>query len=215
MCSIDKEQFYGNISLFHDKIKNGNNHRYLSWEHCYGYFYNNRGDVDYDYASLMLSFYLASWGMYRGSSFLLRYDYKIYKTMLEKLLIIDLWDKHDWSQITEAGKIIKENLLKYKDKNKDKISDILITKILLGIFGCTPAYDRFFVNGLRQYNSKNSNEISISYGENSYKGIVDLIDRCKSSFEFPKIKLKSNENIYYPDMKIMDMYFWILGQQKL
>ncbi|VEJ05792.1 Uncharacterised protein [Campylobacter lari] len=86
---------------------------------------------------------------------------------------------------------------------------------MLGIFGCTPAYDRFFTNGLRQYNSKNSNKISISYSENSYNGIVDLIDRCKSSFEFPKIKLKFNENICYPDMKIMDMYFWILGQQKL
>ncbi|MCV3406436.1 hypothetical protein L8T94_04770 [Campylobacter lari] len=220
MCSIDKEQFYGNISLFHDKIKNGNNHRYLSWEHCYGYFYNNRGDVDYDCASLMLSFYLASWGMYRGSSFLLRYDYKIYKTMLEELLTIDLWDKHDWSQIIKANEIIERKLSPYKknkeDKNnKNKISNTLITKILLGIFGCTPAYDRFFTNGLRQYNSKNSNEISISYGENSYKGIVDLIDRCKSNFEFPKIKLKFNEDIYYPDMKIMDMYFWILGQQKL
>ncbi|WP_261529502.1 hypothetical protein [Campylobacter lari] len=214
MCSINKEQFYGNISLFHDKIKNGNNHRYLSWEHCYKYFYIYRKDVDYDYASLMLSFYLASWGMYRGSSFLLRYDYKIYKTMLEKLLIIDLWDKHDWSQITEAGKIIKENLLKYKDKNKDKISDILITKILLGIFGCTPAYDRFFVNGLKKYNI-NNNKIPIQYCEDSYMGIMDLIDRCKSSFEFPKIKLKFSENIYYPDMKIMDMYFWVLGQQKL
>ncbi|HHP0355699.1 TPA: hypothetical protein ACRZSW_000208 [Campylobacter lari subsp. concheus] len=220
MCSIDKEQFYGNISLFHDKIKNEDNDRYLSWEHCYEYFYIYRKDIDYDYASLMLSFYLASWGMYRGSSFLLRHDYKIYKTMLEELLVIDLWDKHDWSQIIKANEIIERKLSPYKNNkedknNKNKISNTLITKILLGIFGCTPAYDRFFTNGLRQYNSKNSNEISISYGENSYKGIVDLIDRCKSNFEFPKIKLKFNEDIYYPDMKIMDMYFWILGQQKL
>ncbi|MCR8708100.1 hypothetical protein [Campylobacter sp. RM5063] len=217
MCSIDKEQFDGNISLFYGEIKNGNNHRYLSWEHCYEYFYIYRKDIDYDYASLMLSFYLASWGMYRGSSFLLRHDYKIYKTMLEELLTIDLWDKHDWSQIIKANEIIERKLSPYKNNkedknNKNKISNTLITKILLGIFGCTPAYDRFFVNGLKKYNI-NNNKISIQYCKDSYMGIMDLIDRCKSSFEFPKIKLKFNENIYYPDMKIMDMYFWVLGKE--
>ncbi|EAI3905402.1 hypothetical protein ACR3S7_000979 [Campylobacter lari] len=217
MCSIDKEQFDGNISLFYGEIKNGNNHRYLSWEHCYEYFYIYRKDIDYDYASLMLSFYLASWGMYRGSSFLLRHDYKIYKTMLEELLTIDLWDKHDWSQIIKANEIIERKLSPYKNNkedknNKNKISNTLITKILLGIFGCTPAYDRFFVNGLKKYNI-NNNKIPIQYCKDSYMGIMDLIDRCKSSFEFPKIKLKFNENIYYPDMKIMDMYFWVLGKE--
>ncbi|EAJ5698279.1 hypothetical protein L8648_000947 [Campylobacter lari] len=223
MCNINKEQFCNNVLSFHNKIKKINNHRYLSWEHCYEYFYINRKNVDYNYASLMLSFYLASWGMYRGSSFLLHYDYQIYKTMLKELLDINLWDKHDWSQIIKANKIIEETLLLYKNNkenenneedknNKNKISNTLITKILLGIFGCTPAYDRFFVNGLKKYNI-NNNKIPIQYCEDSYIGIMDLIDRCKSSFEFPKISLKYNENIYYPDMKIMDMYFWILGKK--
>ncbi|EIP2873960.1 hypothetical protein ACYJA9_001420 [Campylobacter upsaliensis] len=211
MCNIDRKQFYRNISSFHNKIKEIDNHRYLSWEHCYEYFYINRKNVDYDYASLMLSFYLASWGMYRGSSFLLHYDYQIYKIMLKELLDINLWDKQDWNQITQANKIIEEKLLLYKN-NKNKISNTLIAKILLGIFGCTPAYDRFFVNGLKKHNI-NNNKIPIQYCEDSYIGIIDLIDRCKSSFKFPKIPLKYNKNIYYPDMKIMDMYFWILGKE--
>ncbi|EKP5905647.1 hypothetical protein P3Z29_001652, partial [Campylobacter upsaliensis] len=120
-------------------------------------------------------------------------------------------DKQDWNQITQANKIIEEKLLLYKN-NKNKISNTLITKILLGIFGCTPAYDRFFVNGLKKHNI-NNNKIPIQYCEDSYIGIIDLIDRCKSSFKFPKIPLKYNKNIYYPDMKIMDMYFWILGKE--
>ncbi|VEJ05791.1 Uncharacterised protein [Campylobacter lari] len=72
----------------------------------------------------MLSFYLASWGMYRGSSFLLRYDYKIYKTILEELLAIDLWDKHDWNQITKANEIIEKNYYSIEIIKKIKIIKI-------------------------------------------------------------------------------------------
>ncbi|WP_181023629.1 hypothetical protein [Brevibacillus laterosporus] len=35
-----------------------------------------------DYLSLLLAFYLASWGMYRGSSFLLQKDYKVHKDIV-------------------------------------------------------------------------------------------------------------------------------------
>jgi hypothetical protein len=43
-------------------------------------------NVDYDYLSLQLSFYLASWGMYRGSSFLLQKDYKVHIPAVKELL---------------------------------------------------------------------------------------------------------------------------------
>ena len=54
--------------------------RYLSWRHCYKAFGENRNKVDdstIDYLCLHLAFYLASWGMYRASTFLLEKDYKI------------------------------------------------------------------------------------------------------------------------------------------
>lgn len=35
-------------------------------------------DVNLDYLSLQLAFYLASWGMYRGSSFLLQKYYRVH-----------------------------------------------------------------------------------------------------------------------------------------
>ena len=55
--------------------------RYLSWKHCYRAFGENRNktdDLTVDYLALHLAFYLASWGMYRGSSFLLQKDYKVH-----------------------------------------------------------------------------------------------------------------------------------------
>ena len=61
---------------FHNDLKSDENCRYRSWEYCYSHFVEVRGskEIDYDYLSLQLSFYLASWGMYRGSSFLLQKD---------------------------------------------------------------------------------------------------------------------------------------------
>jgi hypothetical protein len=53
----------------------GAHHRYRSWEHCYRYFHRSIPEaiaVDHDHAALQLGFYLASWGMCRGSGFLLQ-----------------------------------------------------------------------------------------------------------------------------------------------
>lgn len=36
--------------------------------------------------SLQLAFYLASWGMYRGSSFLLQKDYRVHIPVVKELL---------------------------------------------------------------------------------------------------------------------------------
>ena len=60
----------------------------LQWEHCYSHFIKARGskEIDYDYLSLQLAFYLASWGMYRGSSFLLQKDYKVHIPVVKELL---------------------------------------------------------------------------------------------------------------------------------
>src|SRR5262245_31733409 len=68
------------------------NHRYLSWEHCYQFFRSRGPDAiaaDIDTAALSLAFYLASWGMYRGSSFLLQHDYAVHRAAIERLVSED------------------------------------------------------------------------------------------------------------------------------
>lgn len=73
---------------FYNDLKIDENGRYRSWEHCYSHFIKARGskEIDYDYLSLQLAFYLASWGMYRGSSFLLQKDYKVHIPVVKELL---------------------------------------------------------------------------------------------------------------------------------
>ena len=73
---------------FYEDARANENGRSRSWEHCYRVFRDARTDPspDYDYLSLHLAFYLASWGMYRGSSFLLQKDYKVLVPIVEKIL---------------------------------------------------------------------------------------------------------------------------------
>ena len=76
----------------------GEHHRYRSWEHCYSYFRRVRPDglaADRDHAALQLAFYLASWGMYRGSSFLLQYAYTVHHCVIDLVAetrFDDLWN---------------------------------------------------------------------------------------------------------------------------
>lgn len=47
---------------FYNDLKADENGRYRSWEHCYSHFIKARRsqEIDYDYLSLQLAFYLAS-----------------------------------------------------------------------------------------------------------------------------------------------------------
>ncbi|MBQ9791589.1 MAG: hypothetical protein IJW28_03280, partial [Clostridia bacterium] len=72
------------VNRFLEEIHNNKTHRYMSWEICHNNFLKYKEKLltesDIDYLALHLGFYLASWGMYRGSSFLLQsYDYTIHK----------------------------------------------------------------------------------------------------------------------------------------
>lgn len=148
---------------YYYEVKDDPNARYRSWEHCYSEFFHARGNenVDVDYLSLHLSFYLASWGTYRGSSFLLQKDYKIHIPVVQELLK----KKYDPLMGIECSKLKEErnqNLLEevtdfisgyygevrrsVKSENvKNEISATLITKILMGTLGCVPAYDALIV----------------------------------------------------------------------
>ena len=87
MAIID--EFIKKTGEFYEELKVQDRHRYRSWEHCYAQFYETRQNpekANVDNLSLHLAFYLASWGMYRGSSFLLQYDYTIHTSVVKEIL---------------------------------------------------------------------------------------------------------------------------------
>ena len=152
------------VLKFHRRLVADPHHRFRSWEHCYAYF--QRGQNDYDLASLHLAFYLASWGMYRGSSFLLQKDYRVHAGVVEEILkprythLRNLgFDDLSGERGIEVTNAIFELLAWIKawygantstHRGAANVTDTLATKILMGTLGCTPAYDRYFTAGLKQ-----------------------------------------------------------------
>ena len=214
------------VSAYHSEIEADPNGRYRSWEHCYKAFHDARGNqyANTDYLSLMLSFYLASWGMYRGSSFLLQKDYRVHLPIVEEILV----EKYDslfgidcdrlrqpdqqlllsslvsfMSAYYDSVRIsVKGNEIKYK------LSDTLITKVLMGTLGCAPAYDRFFVEGIKAH--------CISTGTFTMKSLLSLIDFYEANserLEEARTGLKAYD-LPYPQMKLLDMGFWQIGFEK-
>jgi hypothetical protein len=193
------------IMDFFQQLISDKNHRYKSWEHCFEYFAKDKKDISEDIASLHLSFYLASWGMYRGSSFLLQKDYKYHFKTVKTILEYKDLQKINFSKIDKNSKDFKE-IFDLSKKLKEcypnnNVTDTLLTKILLGTLGCVPAYDRFFKAGLKDKESKPYSNFS----ENSFESVIKFYQN--NQVEFDEVQKEIN----YPIMKLIDMYFFKIG----
>lgn len=218
------------------------NSRYKSWDWCHRAFLEGKdrysklsekekSDV-VDYLSLHLGFYLASWGMYRGSSFLLQRDYKTHKSVVEEILKDDydiLWDFSPSENIN--GKAVnllfgkKEHYRNstptdentglywkivniYRTEEQDDIaSDTLATKILMGTFACIPAFDRFFKAGINWYKKSEYGKTcnittNIANKGITYRALIDFAEEKKDV-----LACCNNTVVKYPLMKCIDMFF--------
>ena len=88
---------------------------------------------------------------------------------------------------------------------KNQLSFTLITKILMGTLGCVPAYDRYFIAGIK--NQK------VATGNYNLKSIMQLVDFYEKNFaRFEPVREKMEvEGMPYPQMKMIDMGFWQVG----
>ena len=210
-------------TVFYNQLRNDENGRYRSWEYCYGHFVaaRHQDNHDVDYLSLQLAFYLASWGMYRGSSFLLQKDYRIHIPVVKELLK-SKYDPLAGIECKEYRKPEMQALLKdinaflasyydmvrlqvKEETPKNKLSDTLITKVLMGALGCVPAYDRYFITGLKD--QKVSTGL---YNMRSLLKLVDFYEENKDKLEAARDGLNV-DGMPYPQMKLLDMGFWQIG----
>ena len=211
---------------FYDDARANENGRSRSWEHCYRVFRDARTDPspDCDYLSLHLAFYLASWGMYRGSSFLLQKDYKVLVPIVEKILkpeydclfglaCTDLRNNDVRAQLKKLYDDIAEHFWPIRNEVAGReiassVSPILVTKILMGTLGCVPAYDRFFQDGVATYKVTTR-----EYSSNSVLKLVDFYEEHNDRLEEARRGMRVGDLIY-PQMKLLDMGFWQIGFEK-
>ena len=211
---------------FYDDARTNANGRSRSWEHCYRVFRDARTDPspDYDYLSLHLAFYLASWGMYRGSSFLLQKDYKVLSPVVEEVLkpeydclfgvaCVDLRELEVQARLTNVYDYIVDYFHPIREEVAGRevttpVSPVLITKILMGTLGCVPAYDRFFQDGVATYKVTTR-----EYSLKSVLRLVDFYEEHNDRLEEARRGMQC-EDLTYPQMKLLDMGLWQVGFER-
>ena len=212
---------------FYDDARANENGLSRSWEHCYRVFRDARTDPspDYDYLSLHLAFYLASWGMYRGSSFLLQKDYKVLSPIVEEVLkpeydclfggaCTDLRNDDIRAQLKELYDYIADYYFRPIRNEvagrevESSVSPVLVTKILMGALGCVPAYDRFFQDGVATYKVTTQ-----EYSLESVRKLAKFYAAHNDRLEEARRGMRT-EDLTYPQMKLLDMGFWQIGFEK-
>ena len=215
----------------HEKIRayhgsmSGKHHRYRSWEHCYGYFHRTTPQAiaaDRDHAALQLGFYLASWGMYRGSSFLLQHAYTVHRGIIDQLVgpqFSVLWEQEFGGGDNDAKlvPIIREAIRAVREAYRPfapaaearQASDTLVTKVLLGTLGCLPACDRYFIEGFKS--------AKFRYSYLNARFVERVLQFCQDNLRDlreEQTRIEHTGGVYYPLMKLVDMYFWQIGYKE-
>lgn len=206
------------IARYHDSLAADPHHRYRSWEHCYRFFRSRTREAlvaEKDLAALHLGFYLASWGMYRGSSFLLQHAYSVHEGVVERLSsppFSELWEKEigaDASDVQYVQSILDAvAAVKSAYAPYGAATDTLATKVLLGTLACLPACDRFFIDGFRdsghQYSSLNGTFV---------ERIIRFCSDHGAQLRSEQARIEAVSEVSYPLMKLADMYFWQIGYE--
>ena len=81
------------------------------------------------------------------------------------------------------------------------VSQVLITKIVLGTLGCVPAYDRFFGIGVKYLGLEKD-----SCNEESFLELADFYEAHNDRLEEARRGMQC-EVLTYPQMKLLDMGF--------
>lgn len=206
------------ISAYFGEVAGNPHHRYRSWEHCYRFFREVKPSglaAAREHAALQLGFYLASWGMYRGSTFLLQHAYTIHLGVIDRLALprfAPLWDREFGAEArdSELAPLILDAVREIGDAYRQfgEPTETLVTKILLGTFGCLPACDLYFIAGFRQ--------AGLGYSYLNAKFVGKLLEfSCEhlQALRHEQAIIRDHSGAYCPLMKLVDMYFWQLGYE--
>lgn len=190
--------------------------RYASFDFCFNYYQSFRGagnsaalasNENLQRSCLELGFYLASWGMLRGSAALLQRSVRSLVPVVERIAeapsAVWLIDANSYSPsnidlLLETASAIR--------RANGGMSDILVTKVMLGVFGNVPAFDTYFKRGagVSTFGAKALRKVGEFYSENA-----EVID----SFMVPTLDFSTGEPTTrrYTRAKVIDMAFFIEG----
>lgn len=201
----------------------GPKERYASFDYCFNYFQSFKereatselaAPENLQNSCLQLGYFLASWGMLKGKCFLLQKSVKFYEPLIKYIASLDkeVWeiDAHIYTERNNIALLIecKDGIRKALGVENNP-SDTLLTKIMLGIFANTPAFDTYFKKGLSVWNYNKSALEKVAKFYNDYKEKID--QQMIYTFDFATGKKTHRK---YTKAKLIDMVGFIEGIHK-
>jgi len=205
-------------------FKGDDHHRLRSWDHCWKYwrlFLKNDApnNQQSDLAALHLAFYLASFGMYRGSADLRLKDYKallpivdILKTKSKILPVNCIFLMKSDSELIENIQELAALLTSELKRKEINPSDILLSKMIFVTLGWIPAFDSYVKTALKNI-LKNKYPTGCGFSKHRLKETIALARRSKKSLLKEKHLFVKQCTITYamPLARIFDFYLWQYG----
>jgi len=186
--------------------------RLLSWKHCYDFFYANKAHLIavHDHAALHLGFYLASWGMLRGSSQLITKNHHFYREIVAIIAgfpiltlhkAAELKFGHGYTAAASAEQIaeVATQISGYLRAGGVTPTATLVSKILLGTTACVPAFDTEARKGLHRLGLRAPNEPLMD---------VDYLTELLTYADGNRIAILSGMPANYPPLHVFDLYLW-------
>jgi hypothetical protein len=215
------QTYYQNI-----QPSQGNDYpRLKAWEFLYEYIWDESrprwadlvSDDQIDTTALHIGFYLANWGMFRGSSGLLQNSNLDLMKALSKCLftgqgpeLLEL-SMEDFAvntpNLTHNQKLL-DSVLCSMETLASNVSwtDTLKTKILMGVWGECPALDRFYIAACRDIFPRRPFITAASgQGLTALSDVVRQLDTHLLPLKTGRLKLP------YPTARIMDMALFQYG----
>ena len=216
-------------------------HRDSSFDYCYNYFFKYRKDPsklkekkNLGVSCMYLGFYLASWGMYRGSTAVFNYNSKIYEPIIKEIaedknskeywkIDVNNYNEDNIEKLYQLKLKIEEvlrkqelKLMRKNERKEQKDLGLLATKIMLGIFGNTLAFDLYVTKIFGQHEYENQLKIIKSEYESKYKEKLEELYNKYKTIDFSSAKDKTSyTDIKYTRAKLIDIFAWQKGKKQV
>ena len=196
--------------------------RNVSFDYCFNHFQSYResgtarelaSPANLELSCLHLGFYLASWGMLRNSK-LLEKSAKYLVPVVEIIANADapLWDidadAYTPTNIQRLGEIAAKICSALPDVSG---TDTLKTKIMLGVFGSVPAFDRTFRRACREQ------AMVATFGKRALKKISDFYRENQEVIDAYRLRTIDFNGGYtqrcYTRAKVIDMALSTEGEK--
>ena len=169
-----------------------------------------------DLLSLHMGFYLASWGMMCKSTALLQYDCKVHVPAVRAVLKHHVLYGQGLDALCEqkaalAG-LCDDITAAYTDEENqlrqfESVSDILVSKVILGTLGITPAYDRNVKQAVKAY------DISAdTFSPKSFRMLAHYFAEKHADTTARMTKEMQKLCPYYTRVKVINGILWVLGR---